>query len=64
MVPAGAVMVPHKYGGGYHVMPTLWVKTSEDALMAYCISQSDVLADDWEMVENPQRADQKAISHA
>lgn len=63
MVPDAATGVPHKYGGGYHVAPTLWVKTSEDALMSYCISQMDVLGDDWEMVENPQRQDQKAITN-
>jgi len=64
MVPEAAVQVPHKYGGGYHVMPTLWVKTAEDALMAYCISQTDVLADDWILVESPQREDQKKIASA
>lgn len=63
MAPAAAVTVPHKYGGGYHVRPTLWVKTAEDDLMSYCISQMDVLADDWELVESPQRADQKTIAH-
>lgn len=64
MVPEAGIQVPHKFGGGYRVMSTLWVKTAEDALMAYCISQTDVLGDDWELVENPVRADQKTIAQA
>ena len=64
MVPAAAATVPHKYGGGYHVEPTLWIKTENDGLISYCISQADVLSDDWVILENPQREDQKKIAHA
>ena len=64
LVPEAATSIPHKYGGGYHVAGSFWVKTAEDALMPYAISHADLLADDWVLIESPQREDQKKIAHA
>jgi Protein of unknown function (DUF2829) len=64
MVPEAATQIPHKYGGGYHVAGSFWVKTAEDALIPYAVSHADLLADDWIVLENPERADQKKIAHA
>lgn len=64
LVPEAATAIPHKYGGGYHVAGSFWVKTAEDALMPYAVSHADLLADDWMVLENPPREDQKKIAHA
>jgi len=57
MVPDAGMQVPHKYGGGYRVEPSLWIKTEYDGLMPYCSSHADLLSDDWQIVE-PVRQDQ------
>ena len=50
LTPAGAVQVPHKYGEGYHVVPIIWMKTRDDAIVPWLCSQTDALADDWMLV--------------
>lgn len=46
-VPPEAAQVPHKFGGGYPVQAFLMMKTADDTIVPWLISQSDVLAEDW-----------------
>lgn len=53
-VPAGSVQVPQKFGAGYNVQPFLIMKTANDELVPWLCSQTDMLADDWELVNATQ----------
>lgn len=52
MIPAMSTTVPQKIGGGYPVQAYLMMKTVDDTLVPWLISQSDVLAGDWELVDD------------
>lgn len=54
-VPPEAAQVPHKFGGGYPVQAFLMMKTADDTIVPWLISQSDVLATDWEVAMPPGR---------
>ena len=54
-VPPEAAHVPQKFGGGYPVQAFLMMKTVDDTIVPWLISQSDVLADDWEAALPPGR---------
>lgn len=49
-VPAEACQVPHKFGSGYPVMASIWMKTADDKIVPWLCSQSDALATDWEVI--------------
>jgi hypothetical protein len=52
-VPKGSVQVPQKFADGTATGPFLVIKrTHHDELAPWTITQADLLADDWEMV-NP-----------
>ena len=64
MVPEAGFQVPHKFGGGYRVLSTFWIKTAEDALMPWVIAHDDMTAEDWTVVDSPVREDQLKIRQA
>lgn len=49
--PAGAIQLAQKFGGGYNTTAAIFMKTADDELVPWLCSQSDLLADDWEMVD-------------
>jgi len=53
-VPAGSVQVPQKFGDGMNVSAFLVMKTADDRLIPWLASQSDLLENDWELVNATQ----------
>jgi hypothetical protein len=54
-VPKGAVQVPQKFAGGNDTGPFLVIKRRHSGELApWTITQADLLADDWEMVNPTQ----------
>lgn len=53
-VPAGSVSIPQKFGDGLNTLPFLAMKTAQDEIVPWLASHTDILADDWEMVDAPQ----------
>ena len=49
-VPPETAQVPQKFGGCYPVQAFLMMKTADDTIVPWLISQSDVLANDWTAV--------------
>lgn len=54
-VPLEAAQIPQKFGGGFPVQAFLMMKTADDMIVPWLISQSDVLAEDWEQAQPPGR---------
>jgi len=52
LVPEGAAQVQQKISGGYDLLPFLGMKTADNRFVPWLISQADVLADDWELVDD------------
>lgn len=63
-VPKGSVAIPHKFAEGNDTGPFLVVKRRHGPIVPWTVTQQDLLADDWEMVNElkPGHYSDKAIT--
>ena len=53
-VQAPGKLIEEVPGQALPILPTLFMRTAQGQLVAWLASQSDLLADDWELVDAPQ----------